>query len=150
MAEDKELLQDEHEDEVLEEVVVMHDEHGHEVYFYEESSVEYKGQRYALMVQIDADEVDAAEDGEGDAQDDACGCGHDHAHEHAEAHEDECGCGCGHDHDGDDDMEDMVAFIAKVEEHDGKTEYVAPADEDFEAVKALFEALADELDEEEE
>jgi len=119
--EEKKAAEENAEENAVEEVVVMHDEDGHEVCFYEESSVEYKGDRYALMVQVEDED-----------EDDECCCGH--AHEH----DDECDCG------------NATAFIAKVEKDaDGNEVYVAPSDDCFEAVKKLFEALADSLDEEE-
>lgn len=64
--------------------------------------------------------------------------------------EDECGCedeAC-HCHEHDDDEEENV-IIARIDfDENGEPVYLGPTDEEFEAVKAEYEKLAESWDEE--
>ncbi|BEU88086.1 hypothetical protein TAMA11512_15500 [Selenomonas sp. TAMA-11512] len=63
-----------------------------------------------------------------------------------EDHEHGADCGCGHDHEeGDEDV--LIAKVIIGE--DGEEEYVEPSDDEFDKVQAAYDALMDELEENE-
>ena len=101
-------LEHDHIDE--EEIVVITDEDGNEMYFREEMVIPVGEKSFAVLSALDADD---------------CGC-----------EDEECHC-----HDEEDDDEDNV-IIARIEI------YLGPTDEEFEEVKAAYEKLVAEWDEE--
>lgn len=109
-------LEHEHIDE--EEIVVITDEDGNEMYFREEMVIPVGEKSFAVLSALDIE--------------DDCDCG-----------DEECHC-----HDGEDDDEDNV-IIARIEfDEDGNEIYLGPTDEEFEEVKAAYEKLMAEWDEE--
>ena len=108
-------LEHDHIDE--EEIVVITDEDGNEMYFREEMVIPVGEKSFAVLCALDADD---------------CGC-----------EDEECHC-----HDEEDDDEDNV-IIARIDfDEDGNEIYLGPTDEEFEEVKAAYEKLVAEWDEE--
>ena len=108
-------LKHDHIDE--EEIVVITDEDGNEMYFREEMVIPVGEKSFAVLSALDADD---------------CGC-----------EDEECHC-----HDEEDDDEDNV-IIARIDfDEDGNEIYLGPTDEEFEEVKAAYEKLVAEWDEE--
>lgn len=108
-------LEHDHIDE--EEIVVITDEDGNEMYFREEMVLPVGEKNFAVLSAIDVDD---------------CGC-----------EDEECHC-----HDEEDDDEDNV-IIARIDfDEDGNEIYLGPTDEEFEEVKAAYEKLVAEWDEE--
>lgn len=106
------------DEEMLDNVVVITDEEGNESYFVEEMVIPVGDKNFAILVGINADE---------------CGC------------EDE-GCHC-HEHEAEEEEENVI--IARIEfDENGEPVYLGPTDEEFEAVKAEYEKIADSWDEE--
>ena len=91
-------------------VVVIEDENGAELYYEEDMVIEHDGKRFAILISLPPEEADAK----------PCGCGD---------------ADCEHDH-GQDEPE---VIIARIEEEDGEDVYVAPTDEEFDAVLAIYE-----------
>lgn len=108
-------LEHDHIDE--EEIVVITDEDGNEMYFREEMVIPVGEKSFAVLSALDAED---------------CGC-----------EDEECYC-----HDEEDDDEDNV-IIARIDfDEAGNEIYLGPTDEEFEEVKAAYEKLVAEWDEE--
>lgn len=115
--EDKKDFELEHDHIDEEEIVVITDEDGNEMYFREEMVIPVGEKSFAVLSALEVDD---------------CGCD-----------DEECHC-----HDGEDDDEDNV-IIARIEfDEDGNEIYLGPTDEEFEEVKAAYEKLVEEWDEE--
>ncbi|MGE1063689.1 DUF1292 domain-containing protein [Megasphaera paucivorans] len=92
-------------EEMMEEVpvIVIEDEEGNEVYYHEETSLEYDGKKFSILVRYTEDE------------------------------------------NGEEAIpEDAETIIARVEMEDGEPLYVAPTDEEFEAVLQEYEKMFNE------
>ena len=108
-------LEHDHIDE--EEIVVITDEDGNEMYFREEMVIPVGEKSFAVLSALDADD---------------CGC-----------EDEECHC-----LQDEDDGADIVV-MARIEiDEDGNEIYLGPTDEEFEEVKAAYEKLVAEWDEE--
>lgn len=108
-------LEHDHIDE--EEIVVITDEDGKEMYFREEMVIPVGEKSFAVLSALEIDDCDCDDE--------------------------ECHC-----HDGEDDDDDNV-IIARIEfDEDGNEIYLGPTDEEFDEVKAAYEKLVEEWDEE--
>ncbi len=99
-------------EEEYDEVIVVTNDAGDEMYFVQECIFPVGDKTFALLV--DVTEEDECEEG--------CDC-----HEHH--HDEECDC------------EDNVVLARVVFDEDGNPEYIAPTEEEFEEAKAAYEAL---------
>lgn len=103
-----------------EQIVVITDEEGNEMYFREEMVIPVGKKNFAILAQIDLDDCDCEDEG--------CQC-----HEHKE--------------DEDEDEENVI--IARIEfDEKGEEIYLGPTDEEFNEVQAAYEKLMEEWDEE--
>ena len=107
------------EEEYEEEIVVITDDEGNDEYFREDLVIPVGDKKFAILVAVDTD---------------GCDCGEEE-------------CDCEHDDECDDDCDNVI--VARMEEDEnGETVYISPTDEEFEEVKAAYEKLMEEWDEE--
>lgn len=120
MADEKNFVDENFDDEEFGDVVVeMTDDEGNSYYYTEEMIIPVGDDRYALLVEIH--------------DHDHCDCDHEHEH-------DDCDCGC----------EDGDVIIAKiVKDENGEDIYIEPTDEEFDAVQKAYEEMIDDFDEDE-
>lgn len=107
-----------------EQIVIITDDDGNEVYFREEMVIPVGKKNFAILAEIEL------EDGGCECEDEACHC-----------HEE-------HDHEADDDEEENVIIARMDFDENSEVVYLAPTDEEFEEVKAAYEKLMEEWDEE--
>lgn len=100
-----------------EQIVVITDDEGNELYFREEMVVPVGKKNFAILAQINLEDCEC--------EDEDC-----HCHEHEE-----------------DEEENVI--IARIEfDENGEEVYLAPTDEEFDEVKAAYEKLMEDWDEE--
>lgn len=100
-----------------EQIVVITDDEGNELYFREEMVVPVGN--FAILAQINLED---------------CEC-----------EDEDCHC---HEHEEDEEEEENV-IIARIEfDENGEEVYLAPTDEEFDEVKAAYEKLMEDWDEE--
>lgn len=100
-----------------EQIVVITDDEGNELYFREEMVVPVGKKNFAILAQINLEDCEC--------EDEDC-----HCHEHEE-----------------DEEENVI--IARIEfDENGEEVYLAPTDEEFDEVKAAYEKLMEDWEEE--
>lgn len=113
MADEKNFVEEDLEEEFGDVVVEMTDEDGNSYFYTEEMIIPVGNDNYALLVEI--------------TEHDHEHCDHHHEHEH-----EGCDCGC----------EDGDVIIAKiVKDENGEDMYIEPTDEEFEAVQKAYEEM---------
>ena len=118
MADKKNFVEEEMDEEFGDVVVEMTDEEGNSYFYTEEMIIPVGNDKYALLVEVNDDEHDHEH------------CEHHHEHDH-----EGCGCGC----------EEGDVIIAKiVKDENGEDMYIEPTDEEFELVQKAYEELLDE------
>ena len=113
MADEKNFVEEDLDEEFGDVVVEMTDEDGNSYFYTEEMIIPVGNDNYALLVEI--------------TEHDHEHCDHHHEHEH-----EGCDCGC----------EDGDVIIAKiVKDENGEDMYIEPTDEEFEAVQKAYEEM---------
>ena len=113
MADEKNFVEEDLDEEFGDVVVEMTDEDGNSYFYTEEMIIPVGNDNYALLVEINEHDHEH--------------CDHHHEHEH-----EGCDCGC----------EDGDVIIAKiVKDENGEDMYIEPTDEEFEAVQKAYEEM---------